>query len=245
MKGFILAAGLGTRLKPWTDTHPKALVPVGGIPMLERVVDKFFQSGISDITVNCFHFADQIKDFITSKGWKINIVDESPELLETGGAILNASRFLAGDEPILVHNVDILSNADFKELERDHLQHNSMATLLVSNRESSRKLIFNQGLRLEGWHNLTTGEFRPSNITDNSAFSEYAFSGIYIISPAIIEEMRNRGWHSRFSIMEFFLTSLDSLYYKGHLKPDLQLIDIGKPDSLKRANEKFNGAESK
>ena len=245
MKGFILAAGLGTRLKPWTDSHPKALVPVGGIPMLERVVDKFLQAGISDITVNCFHFADQIKDFIASKGWNINIVDESPELLETGGAILNASRFLEGDEPILVHNVDILSNANFNNLERDHLQYESMATLLISNRESSRKLIFDKELRLKGWHNLTTGKYRPPNISETGVCNEYAFSGIYVVSPSIIKEMRNRGWHGRFSIMDFFLTSLDSLYYKGHLKPDLQLIDIGKPDSLKRANEKFDGTESK
>ena len=200
MKGFILAAGLGTRLKPWTERHPKALVPVGGIPMLERVIDKFHQSGITDITINCFHFADQIKEFLLQKGWKVNIVDETPLLLETGGAILNAASFLEGDEPVLVHNVDILSNANFNSLEQAHINSEVVATLLVSDRASSRKLIFDPDRRLRGWHSPATDEYRPAGFTPDSQDSDLAFSGIYVISPSIIEEMRNKGLFTPLSV---------------------------------------------
>lgn len=236
MKAFILAAGMGTRLKPWTDHHPKALVPVGGIPMLERVVTKMFDYGITDITVNCFHFADQIKDFIRNRYRDINIVDEHPMLLETGGAILNAARYLEGNEPILVHNADILSNADFHQLEESHLQAGAAATLLVSERTSSRKLIFNRDNKLVGWHSETTDEFRPENFRNEPFYSQYAFSGIYIISPSLIDNMREEGWKGKFSIMDYFIKTLSIHEYKGFLKNDLKLIDIGKPDSLNRAN---------
>lgn len=236
MKGFILAAGLGTRLKPWTDHHPKALVPVGGVPMLQRVVEKKYKGGITDITVNCFHFADQIKDLIKEKGWKINVVDESPLLLETGGAILNAASYLEGDEPILVHNVDILSNADFAHLEEVHKKNCCDATLLVSDRESSRKLIFNSEGRLVGWHSLTTDEFRPGGFKPSNEDFEMAFSGIYMISPMVISKMKSLGWSGRFSIIDFFLSSLESVDCRAYAQPKLQLIDIGKPDALEKAN---------
>lgn len=243
MKGFILAAGLGTRLKPWTEHHPKALVPVGGVPILERIIIKFYESGISDITVNCFHFADQIKDFIKSKGWNINIVDEQPILLETGGAILNAAPFLEGDRPVIIHNVDILSNADLNNLGEQQADSNALATLLVSSRQSSRKLIFDSQYRLVGWHALTSDEYKPEGFNPKCAtmeFSELAFSGIYAISPSLIESMRNQGWIGRFSIMDFFLSSLSTEFFKGIVQRDLELIDIGKPDSLNRANVLFN-----
>lgn len=236
MKGFIPAAGVGSRLKPWTDLHPKALAPVGGVPMLQRVIEKMYDNGITDITVNVYHFADQIIDFIKSKGWDIKISDERPELLETGGALLKAEKFLCGDEPVLVHNADILSNADFQTLLDDHRRKNAMATLLVSDRDSSRKLLFDDENRLKGWHSLTSGEYRPGNFIPDSSYSEKAFSGIYIVSPQIIDEMKRREFSGKFSIMDFFLTSLPSLPFYGSVRPDLKLIDIGKPDSLNRAN---------
>lgn len=237
MKGFILAAGVGSRLKPWTDSHPKALVPVDGVPMLQRIVEKMFAAGITDITVNLHHFADQIISFIHSKGWNLHISDESGQLLETGGALLKAAPFLEGDQPILVHNADILSNADFRALRKDHLESSSTATLLVSDRESSRKLIFDSNMRLKGWHNLSTGCFRPDDFTLSSGDSEWAFSGIYMVSPSIFPEMRSAGWEGRFSIMDFFLASCGSLDFKGVADPNLQLLDIGKPDALHRASE--------
>lgn len=239
MKGFILAAGLGTRLKPWTDYHPKALAPVGGVPMLQRVVENMHAVGIRDITVNVFHFADQIIDFISSKSWNINISDERPELLETGGALLHASSYLEGDEPILVHNADIISNADFSRLEQAHLSSDSLATLLVSDRQSSRRLIFNSDFSLVGWHSIAENRFRPGDFIPAPGQLELAFSGIYVVSPKIFNEMSGRGFTGRFPIMDLFLTSLDTEKIQGYWQHNLELIDIGKPDSLNRANSLY------
>lgn len=238
MKGFILAAGFGSRLKPWTDIHPKALVPVCGIPMLERIVNKFYSYGIDDITVNCHHFSSQIVEFIHEKGWNINIVEEIGQPLETGGAILNAAPFLEGDEPVLVHNVDILSNVDFQELREAFKISGSDAMLLVSERDSSRKLIFDNNWKLRGWHSLKSGEFKPVSFVDDPSFKEFAFSGIYIISPDLIEGMRRLGWEGKFSIIDFFLSTLNRFNFTGYLKKNLDIIDIGKPETLKLAETK-------
>lgn len=235
MKGFILAAGLGTRLKPWTDHHPKALVEVGNKPMLERVVEKMHDAGIEDITINVHHFSSQIINFIRGKKWKVNISDETGQLLETGGGLLNAIQFLKGNEPVLVHNVDILSNADFLRLERDHFNNDADATLLVSDRKSSRKLIFDPHMSLIGWHSLNNEEYRPENFHPAETDLELAFSGIYIISPVLLSKMVLTGWAGKFSIMDYFLSTLHENRFKGYLQQDLDLIDIGKPDSLDRA----------
>ena len=239
MKGFILAAGLGSRLKPWTDHHPKALAPVGGVPMFQRVIEKMFASGISDITVNVYHFADQVLDFIKSKGWKINISDERPELLETGGALLHAEKYLQGEEPILVHNADILSNIDLLEIIKYHNLNDTDATLLVSERESTRKLIFSNDMRLRGWHSLKEDKYRPEgfSLTDNDV--QLAFSGIYVVSADIFRKMKENGWNGRFSIMDYFIETLEENKFMGYFAPNLNLIDIGKPDSLNRANKMF------
>lgn len=240
MKGFVLAAGLGTRLKPWTDSHPKALVPVGGLPMLQRVVEKMQSAGITDITVNVHHFASQIRDFIKNKGWNINISDESDCLLETGGGILHASALLDGDEPVIVHNVDILSDISFNELEEAHISSGADATLLVSPRTSTRKLIFDKDLRLKGWHSVKEGIFKPAQLHPLESDIELAFSGIYVISPSVIRAMKEMGWHGKFSIMDFLLASLDTMRYQAYYKENLNLLDIGKPDSLNRANTFFD-----
>lgn len=239
MKGFILAAGLGSRLKPWTDCHPKALVPVGGVPVLERVVDKMHRAGIEDITINVFHFADQVKDFIASKGWDIHISDERPELLETGGALLHASQWLAGEEPILVHNADILSDFDIPLLELHHSVSGADATLLISDRPTTRKLIFDSGMRLKGWHHLKENLYRPEGETIMASDREYGFGGIYIINPSLIDDMRSQGTTGKFSIVDYWLSTLREKTYMGFLPGKLNLIDIGKPESLARANEYF------
>ena len=234
MKALILAAGLGSRLKPWTDSHPKALVPVGGKPMLERLIEKMHYFGIYDITINVFHFADQITDFIRDKGWDIKISDERPELLETGGAILKASPLLKGEEPVIVHNADILSNADFMTLAQQHTSRD--ATLLVSGRESSRKLYFDDEMKLTGWTDVRNGECKPEYNSDTMR-RQFAFSGIYVISPKIFKLMKQQGWSGRFSIIEFFLSSMNDGRYFGYEYPGLEILDIGKPDSLNRAEE--------
>lgn len=262
MKAFILAAGKGTRLKPWTDSHPKALVEVGGIPMLQRIVENLYQKGITEIAVNTFHFAEQVIEFIKTKGWKVRIFDERPNLLETGGAILNAEEFFTGDEPVLVHNVDILSNADLSLLESRHKQRGALASLLVSDRQSSRKLTFSENMRLNGWYNIGTREsvklececknldpdldaWRSEKgitmdtdiLPEEQKQFDLAFSGIYMVSPDLVKEMKFRGWHDAFPIMDFFLKNMGDLKFYGVEQPGLEIIDIGKPDSLNRANQ--------
>lgn len=243
MKAMILAAGLGTRLKPWTLSHPKALVPVGGVPMLERVIVSLREQGFDDITVNVHHFADQISDFLSSHnfGVKIKVSDESRELLDTGGGILYAAPLLFGDnrEPVLIHNVDILSNADLRALMRAHNDNSPVATLLVSSRDSSRKLVFDEQDSLRGWHNLKSGEYRPAGFRPAEEYRELAFSGIHVVSPEMTEQMETRGYTGVFPIMDFYLNECDSLDFKAFYSSELKLIDIGKPETLAEADSIF------
>lgn len=237
MKAMILAAGLGTRLKPLTDKIPKALVEVKGVPVLERAIVNLKNQGFKDIVVNVHHFADQIIDFIKSKGWNIKISDERPRLLETGGAILHAAKKLEGDESILVHNADILSNAEFGELENAFTDSRADAALLVSPRESSRKLVFDSRMELKGWHSLKTDSLRPVDFKPTKEDQEFAFSGIYVLSPLLPEKIKKQGYEGKFSIMDYLLETLGVNKYTGILKNNLRLIDIGKPETLEIANE--------
>ena len=161
---MIFAAGLGTRLRPLTDNMPKALVPVAGKPMLERVVLRLKEAGFNDITVNIHHFGEQIIDFLRANGnfgANIHISDEREALLDTGGGIKKARPFLEGNEPFLVHNADILSETDLAALYRHHQESGAEATLLVSERQTSRYLLFDGQYRLHGWTNKSTGEVKP------------------------------------------------------------------------------------
>lgn len=240
MKAMILAAGLGTRLRPLTDKIPKALVEVDGVPMLERVITRLKSQGFDNITVNVHHFADQVKSYLKSRDWgvTINISDESGYLLDTGGGLVNASEILFSDnsEPVLIHNVDILSNADMKGLMKSHAESNNAATLLVSSRDSSRKLLFDEGMTLEGWHNLSTDEYRPEGFVRREGLMEYAFSGIYVVGKDSVAEMKNLMGQQRFSVMDYFLNPERKASIGGVLHDRLQLIDIGKPASLSQAS---------
>lgn len=245
MKAFILAAGLGTRLKPWTLTHPKALVPVGGIPMLERVICRLRDEGFDDITVNVHHFADQIITFLKENDFGVNITvsDETERLLDTGGALVAASESLAKDDaPFLVHNVDILSDAPLGELMRLHVGSDRDISLLTSPRESSRKLLFDADGSLAGWHNLATGEFRPEGFVPRGDMAMHAFSGIYMVTPSVIRDLRKYSesiGSSKFPIMDYLLANP----YKNNIGEieleSLNLIDIGKPETLSRAERIF------
>ena len=239
MKAMILAAGLGTRLKPWTLEHPKALVPVEGVPMLERVIKKLKGEGFDDITVNVHHFSDQIIDFLNEKdfGIKVSISDESEELLDTGGGILHASKYF-GNEPVLVHNVDILSNTDLRSLMETHVSESNDITLLTSNRDSSRKLIFDKDGKLCGWHNLNSGEYKPAAYIPKAGDIEEAFSGIYVIGPRAVESMRcysNERGSEAFPIMDFFLSFPPELKIGRVKVTDPVILDIGKPEALAKA----------
>lgn len=234
---MIFAAGLGTRLKPLTDHMPKALVPVAGKPMLEHVILKLIASGFDEIVINVHHFAEQIIDFLKEKnnfGIKIWISDETEELLDTGGGIKKASSLL--NEPFLVHNADILSNVDLKALYDFHIASENDATLLVSPRKTVRYLLFDQTNRLCGWINKDTLQTKPEGfIYQPDEQQEYAFGGIHIISPSLFKYME--GWTGKFSIMDFYLQTCQKAKLGGYAKEDLQLIDIGKPDTLAQAEE--------
>jgi NDP-sugar pyrophosphorylase family protein len=237
MKAMIFAAGLGTRLKPLTDHMPKALVPVAEKPMLEHVILKLIASGFDEIVINVHHFAEQIIDFLKEKnnfGIKIWISDETEELLDTGGGIKKASSLL--NEPFLVHNADILSNVDLKALYDFHLASENDATLLVSPRKTVRYLLFDPSNRLCGWINKDTLQTKPEGfIYQPDEQQEYAFGGIHIISPSLFKYME--GWTGKFSIMDFYLQTCQKARLGGYAKEDLQLIDIGKPDTLAKAEE--------
>ena len=236
MKALIFAAGLGSRLRPLTNNTPKALVPIGGKPMLEHVILKLKAAGFQEIVVNIHHEGQQIIDYLARMnhfGIQIHISDERNYLLDTGGGIKHAQPFLDGGEPFLVHNVDILSNIDLNQFYRQH-NRNHMATLLVSPRNTSRYLLFDEQNRLCGWQNLQTGEVKsPYPNFDTNRYTEYAFGGIHILSPDIFKQMDE--WTGRFSIIHFYLSVCAKATIQGYPLPHLELLDIGKPETLATA----------
>ncbi len=242
MNGMILAAGLGTRLRPWTLEHPKALVPVDGVPMLERVMKLMASQGYDNIIVNVHHFADQVLEFLEGNdfGISVRVSDESDLLLDTGGGILQASKMMA-DAPLLVHNVDILSSADLGLLHDIHIHEDNDITLLVCDRDSSRKLVFDSNRDLCGWHNLKTDEYRKVKDFQSNEIVELAFSGIYILGKNALlslDKYSSRIAKKSFPIMDFLLSGLDNLKIRALRDDTLKILDIGKPSSLEQA-EKF------
>ncbi len=247
MKAMILAAGLGTRLRPWTLSHPKALVEVAGIPMLERVIVSLKAQGVSRIVVNIHHFGEQIIDFLAARnfGVEISVSDERGCLLDTGGGIAHARDLLLRDsEPLLVHNVDILSDAPLRKLMEAHKAAEPMATLLVSSRKSSRRLVFNRAsMQLRGWHNLNSGEFKPAGFSPEGAKDfELAFSGIHVLGMDVFAKMDEQGFKGAFPIMDFYLKACSEERILGFEVEKLNLIDIGKPETLSQANILLNQA---
>ena len=224
---MIFAAGLGTRLKPLTDTMPKALVPVGGQPLLWHVIMKLKAAGYERIVVNVHHFAQQIIDYLQANanfGLDIRISDERQQLLETGGGIKNALPLFDANAPILIHNVDILSNLDLCALPMD------APLLVVSERKTKRYLQFDDTMRLVGWKNIETGELKGSE------GRSLAFSGIHIFHPSLAPLLSD--WPKRFPIMDFYLKVCRDHLIRGYEARDLNLLDVGKLDSLDQA-EKF------
>lgn len=239
MKAMILAAGLGTRLKPWTLHHPKALVPVGGVPMLKRVIERLRNYGADYIVVNVHHFADQIIDYLKSEnfGIEIAISDERLQLLDTGGGIVNALPLLSRKPgPVLIHNVDILSNAPLNEMMRIHEEQGNDVSLLINDRDSSRKLGFDSRMNLLGRINYTNGHCDPEGFNPDKSALLRAFSGIYALSENAIDMLAALYGRNPFPVMDFFLNRQSGVNIKGIDMPGLKLIDIGKPDTLHKAN---------
>lgn len=237
MNAFIFAAGLGTRLKPLTDTMPKALVPVAGKPLLAHVIEKLKAAGCKKIVINIHHFGQMIINYVKeNNNFGIDIVfsDEREMLLETGGAIKHAVNLL-GDEPFLIHNVDIMSNVDLKALWSEHINSGSAATLLVSKRNSSRALLFNKESNLTAWTNKNTGEIKtPYENVEIARLEEFAFSGIHVFSPQLFKYFGE--YPEKFSIIDFYLNTCKAEKIKAFTQDGLQLLDVGKLDSLEKAN---------
>ena len=237
---MIFAAGLGTRLKPLTDTLPKALVPVGGKPLLQILIDRLAASGFTEAVVNVHHFSEKIVDYLYyhKQPIKISVSDESALLLETGGGIRKAARFFANGEPFLIHNVDILHNVDLRRFYEENA-HKADAVLLVSPRKTSRYFLFDDQNQLVGWTNVQTGEVRsPYPDLDVNQCHKYAFGGIHIFNPRLFQEMDH--WPAKFSIVDFYLDICAKYPILGVVKEDLQLVDVGKLDTLAKAEEFLN-----
>ena len=249
MKAMIFAAGLGTRLKPITDTLPKAMVPVCGKPLIEHVSRKLLSFGIDEVVVNVHHFADKIEEWISSQDYMhMQVSDERKMLLETGGAVLHARKYLEGCGHFLIHNVDIMSNADLNWLE-GQVTDDALATLMVSDRPTKRFLLFEPGsMKLVGWHNIDTGDY--SLIDDTLKVEDclaYGFSGIHIMSDRVFSLMdayvADRGLAVdpeagvRFPIMSFYLWAAKRMPIYGVVAENLNFLDVGKLDTLKQAEE--------
>lgn len=232
---MLFAAGLGTRLKPFTENHPKALAVVNGKTLLERNIQYLKSFGIDELVINVHHFADQIKGYLKSQnnfGASIEISDESEEVLETGGGLVKARKFLKKDT-FLVMNVDILTDLDIHHLIQVHKKHSPVVTLAVSERESSRKLLFEKDMWLKGWKNYSTGE---QIIESDEILIERAFSGIHIIEPELFEMLPKNG---KFSIMTSYMELMRSEIIMGYDHSGGKMVDVGRPESIIEAERMF------
>ena len=237
MMSMIFSAGLGTRFKPWTDTHPKALAIVNGKSLLQRNIEYLQQYGITDVVVNVHHFPKQIMDVINkNKGWGSNVIisDESNEVLETGGGLMKARYLLEGAQPFISLNVDILTNLNLNKLMAFHQQHQPLITFGVTNRKSSRVLLFDDDNRLCGWKNLQTGQEKIAINKPN--LIEKAYSCVVIYQPEIFSLIRQQG---KFSIMDSYLDLAAAHVILGYNHSGDHLVDVGKPESVAIAEKLF------
>lgn len=228
MKAFIFAAGLGTRLKPLTDTRPKALVEYRGKAMLDIVADRLKAQGFTGFVVNIHHFGEQIVRHIDGRAdhGLFEISDERDLLRDTGGAIRHAFRrgILLGDS-FMVHNVDIMSNVDLRKM-AEAFKPDMLALLLVSERETTRYLWFDDIMRLTGWENVKTGE-----VKGRRSSVKLAFAGVHILSSRVRELMEP--WDEKFSIIDFYLSVCADEKIYGYVSEGAEILDIGKLEQLK------------
>jgi NDP-sugar pyrophosphorylase family protein len=228
MKAMILAAGLGTRLRPLTDTMPKALVKYEEKTLLEHALDHLKAYGIREVIINVHHFAGMIEDFLEENhnfGLDIILSDETGELLDTGGGVKKAGWFFSDGQPFLVRNADVISDLDLFRLEAYHREHRPLATLVVRERATSRYFLFDEKNQLSGWTNIARGEER---ITRESAGSlkKYAFSGIHVIDPLLLKKITEEG---KFSLTDMYLRMSSHENIIGYLDNSSTWKDAGKP----------------
>jgi len=237
MKAMLFAAGLGTRLKPFTDHNPKALAEVNGKTLLEHNIRYLQRFGIYDVIVNVHHFADKIEEAIRDHdgfGSEITISDERAEVLETGGGLKKAMSFFAGENAFIVINVDVLTNLDLGKMIEHHITDTPIATLAVMNRESSRHFLFNWQMELSGWRNNKTGEERISRAGER--LTPFAFSGIQVLSGEI---WNNIPFEGKFSLVDLYLHIAKTEVIRGYDHTGNIFIDVGKADSISQAEYLF------
>lgn len=238
MKALIFSAGLGTRLKPYTNTCPKALVELNNKPLIWYAIRKLINAGATDIVVNIHHFGEQIIQYFETNRFEvpIHISDERTELLDTGGGLLKASEYLNDTDTIVAYNVDVISNVNLEEVIRYHQQEKAIATLVVRKRETGRYLMFDTSRQLCGWKNIDSNEEKISRSNYAHAMP-YAFSGIQVVSPSIFEHISEKG---RFSIIDMYLHLAKVHTIKGYYDESDFWLDLGKPGQLEEAQQAIN-----
>lgn len=237
MKAMILAAGLGTRLKPWTDKHPKAMAIVNGKSLLQRNIEYLQQHNIYDVIVNVHHFAGQIIEAVNrNNGWgsRVTISDETATVLETGGGLKKAAPWLQDSVSFALMNCDILTDLDLSALIKFHNQENPLATLAVTTRKTSRYFLFNNNDELCGWRNVETGAEKISKPSET--YAQKAFSGIHVLSNRIFSVMQQEG---KFSMVDVYLSLAATEIIKGFDHSDSKFIDVGRTESIVKAEQLF------
>lgn len=242
MKAMILAAGYGTRLKPITDKKPKALVEINNITLLQIVIQKLIASGVSEIIINTHHLAEKVENFVCkSDGFGIPIeISYEPEILGTGGGLKKASNFFDDGKPFFLHNVDILSTIDLKQMYQHHIENNAIATLALQKRETSRYFIMDSQNYICGHEDRDNHRIRLKR-NPRGISSRMAFCGIHVISPKIFEFMDESG---RFSIIDVYLKIIEKgLPIIGYPVDRFYWMDIGKLNSLNQVEKQINAGK--
>ena len=237
MKAMIFAAGLGTRFKPWTDRHPKALALVNGRSLLQHNIEYLQKYGITDVVVNVHHFADQVIEAVKkNKGWgsHVMISDEREEVLETGGGLLKAKDLLQDGEPFVTLNADFLTDLNISNLIEFHKEKKSLISFGITNRKTSRYFLFDEENRLCGWRNINTGEEKISIAKKN--LKEMAYSCVVVFQPEIFDLVPQRG---KFSLVETYLSLAAKYPIYGYDHSGDKLVDVGKPESVIIAEQLF------
>lgn len=237
MKAMLFAAGLGTRLKPWTNEHPKALAIVNGKSLLQRNIEYLQTAGIREVVVNVHHFADQIVQAVEeNQGWgsTIHISDETAELLDTGGGLVKAAPFFTGEDYFLAMNVDILTDLKLAKMIQHHVDMNALATLAVTDRMSNRHFLFDEEQSLVGWRQLEP--FSEKIVKSSQFLIPKAFSGVHVISPTIFGKILQKG---KFSMVDVYLSLANHNNIVGFDHTGTRFLDVGKPGSLQMANDFF------
>jgi NDP-sugar pyrophosphorylase family protein len=240
MQAMIFSAGLGTRFKPWTDSHPKALAVVNGKTLLQRNIEYLQQYGIRDVVVNVHHFADQlIETIIKSKGWgsKITISDERDELLETGGGLLKAKEFFTPGEKFITCNADILTELDISKLIFFHTEKKALISFGVTQRKTSRYLLFDETDRLCGWRNATAGQDKIS--IPKTQYIEKAYSCVVVFEYNVFRLMEEKGFLGKFSLIDVYLSLAAEHLIVGFDHTGDRFVDVGKPESIVIAESVF------